>query len=152
MERPSPLCVWAEQWAREADQTSKLPYQTTMPFPGRRKQQPQGMRGPNPPRWQNRVSALKWQQKELRRDTGKNFPTWYLGGSDGNSCGSGSSGAGGCPSGRLRANHTHPPPPNTPSWPWLPTRAKSRTDKPPGPGQRRGLVSRVWGQAPSCPL
>lgn len=82
-----------------------------MAFPGRRKKQPQGMRGPNPPRWQNRVSALKWQQKELRRDTGKNFPTWYLGGSDGNSCGSGSSGVGGCPSGRLRANHTHPPPP-----------------------------------------
>lgn len=122
-ERPSPLCVWAEQWAREADQTSKLPYQTTMPFPGRRKQQPQGMRGPNPPRWQNRVSALKWQQKELRRDTGKNFPTWYLGGSDGNSCGSGSSGAGGCPSGRLRLiTHTLPPP--TPR---------------PGPGSQPGL-------------
>lgn len=154
-ERPSPLCMWAKQWTREADQASKLPYRNMMPFPGWKKQQITGHEGPNPPRGQNRVFALKCKELAAERTGARHqvgLPKLVpRGGETGKSCGAGGSRAGGCPHCRLRDNHTRPSPPH-PFLPLPPNRAKSCTDKPPGLEQRRGMVSRVWGQAPSCPL
>lgn len=80
-ERPSPLCVCV---GRAMDQRSRPAFQASVSnhdaFLGWRTQQTPGHEGPSSPKVaEQRVFALKWQQKELKQDTQKNFPVWYLG-------------------------------------------------------------------------
>lgn len=73
-----------------------------------------GHEGPNPPKGQNRVFALKCKELAAERTGARHqvgLPKLVpRGGETGNSCGAGGSRAGGCPHCRLRDNHTRPSP------------------------------------------